>query len=107
MGYIQTLFAQIYGCEKSGLFKAFSEHLLHRLRIPLHVRKSPKIRVTLLSRDTRYRKILNEDELVDALKENPDYRVRKVSEQKVALRLTYYYQNNFIYDSSMILYQHS
>ncbi|XP_043287988.1 EGF domain-specific O-linked N-acetylglucosamine transferase isoform X2 [Venturia canescens] len=68
----------IYGCEKSGLFKAFSEHLLHRLRIPLHMRDSPKIRVTLLSRDTRYRKILNEDELVDALKENPHYLVQKV-----------------------------
>ncbi|XP_076624909.1 EGF-domain O-GlcNAc transferase isoform X2 [Colletes latitarsis] len=68
----------IYGCEKSGLFKAFSDHVLHRLHIPLHERKNQRIRVTLLSRDTQYRKILNEDELVEALKENREYRVRKV-----------------------------
>ncbi|XP_076388941.1 EGF-domain O-GlcNAc transferase isoform X2 [Megachile rotundata] len=68
----------IYGCEKSGLFKAFGDHVLHRLRIPLHERKNQRIRVTLLSRDTQYRRILNEDELVKALKENPEYKVRKV-----------------------------
>ncbi|XP_063993878.1 EGF domain-specific O-linked N-acetylglucosamine transferase isoform X2 [Diachasmimorpha longicaudata] len=72
----------IYGCEKSGLFKAFSEHILHRLNIPLRKRKNNKIRVTLLSRDTRYRRILNEDELVEALKRNPDYSVRKVTYNK-------------------------
>ncbi|XP_076180397.1 EGF-domain O-GlcNAc transferase isoform X2 [Ptiloglossa arizonensis] len=68
----------IYGCEKSGLFKAFGDHVLHRLHIPLHERKNQRIRVTLLSRDTQYRKILNEDELVKALKENTEYRVKKV-----------------------------
>ncbi|XP_033334181.1 EGF-domain O-GlcNAc transferase isoform X2 [Megalopta genalis] len=68
----------IYGCENSGLFKAFGDHVLHRLRIPLHERKNQRIRVTLLSRDTQYRRILNEDELVKALKENPEYKVRKV-----------------------------
>ncbi|XP_006560370.1 EGF domain-specific O-linked N-acetylglucosamine transferase isoform X2 [Apis mellifera] len=68
----------IYGCENSGLFKAFGEHVLHRLRIPLHERKNQRIRVTLLSRDTQYRRILNEDELVRALKENPLYKVKKV-----------------------------
>ncbi|CAL7950413.1 unnamed protein product [Xylocopa violacea] len=68
----------IYGCENSGLFKAFGDHVLHRLHIPLHERKSQRIRVTLLSRDTQYRNILNEDELVKALKENPEYKVKKV-----------------------------
>ncbi|XP_023290002.1 EGF domain-specific O-linked N-acetylglucosamine transferase isoform X2 [Orussus abietinus] len=67
----------IYGCEKSGLFKAFKEHVLHRLKIPLHPRKSSKIRVVLLSRDTQYRNILNQDELVTALKKNPNYHVKK------------------------------
>lgn len=67
----------IYGCEKSGLFKAFGDHVLHRLRIPHHERKNQRVRVTLLSRDTHYRRILNEDELVKALKENPEYKVRK------------------------------
>lgn len=52
--------------------------MLHKLRIPLHERKNERIRVTLLSRDTQYRKILNEDELTKALKENPEYKVRKV-----------------------------
>lgn len=60
------------------MFKAFGEHVLHRLRIPLHERKNQRIRVTLLSRDTQYRRILNEDELVRALKENPLYKVKKV-----------------------------
>lgn len=69
---------QIYGCEDSGLFTAFSDHILHRLRIPLHDRNNTKIRVTLLSRDTQYRRILNEDELVKALKANPNYEVKKV-----------------------------
>lgn len=52
--------------------------MLHRLRIPHHERKNQRIRVTLLSRDTQYRRILNEDELTKALKENPEYKVRKV-----------------------------
>ncbi|KAJ8958561.1 hypothetical protein NQ314_006400 [Rhamnusium bicolor] len=36
----------IYGCEGSGLFDAFSRHVLHRLRIPLHEPAVQKIRVT-------------------------------------------------------------
>nr|CAD7195122.1 unnamed protein product [Timema douglasi] len=68
----------IWGCEKSGLFHAFSKHILHRLKIPHHSRGNNKIYVTLLSRDTAYRKILNEDELIQGLKENPDYVVQRV-----------------------------
>ncbi|XP_058802591.1 EGF domain-specific O-linked N-acetylglucosamine transferase [Phymastichus coffea] len=68
----------IYGCEDSGLFTAFSDYILHRLRIPLHNRNNTKIRVTLLSRDTQYRRILNEDELVNALNINSNYEVNKV-----------------------------
>lgn len=68
----------IYGCEKSGLFHAFSQHVLHRLRIPLHKRNNNRIRVTLLSRDTKYRKILNEDELIKTLQKNDDYLVKRV-----------------------------
>lgn len=63
------------------MFKAFGDHVLHRLKIPLLERKNEKIRVTLLSRDTKYRKILNEEELVRALKENKEYEVRKVLEE--------------------------
>lgn len=69
---------QIWGCEKSGLFHAFSRHTLHRLKIPLHKRSDKKIHVTLLSRDTAYRRILNEKELIEGLHENPDYVVKRV-----------------------------
>ncbi|XP_046469795.1 EGF domain-specific O-linked N-acetylglucosamine transferase isoform X1 [Neodiprion pinetum] len=72
----------IYGCEKSGLFKAFSDHVLHRLNVQRREKKNSNIRVTLLSRDTQYRRILNEDDLVEALKRNPNYKVRKVTYNK-------------------------
>ncbi|RZC43143.1 EGF domain-specific O-linked N-acetylglucosamine transferase, partial [Asbolus verrucosus] len=68
----------IYGCEGSGLFHAFSEHILHRLKIPFHPRTNKKVRITLLSRDTKYRKILNENELIETLAENDEYEVQKV-----------------------------
>ncbi|KAF5306643.1 hypothetical protein FQA39_LY08832 [Lamprigera yunnana] len=68
----------IYGCERSGLFKAFSQHILHRLKIPFHKRKDSRIRVTLLSRDTKYRNIVNEDDLLNSLKENNSYTVQRV-----------------------------
>ncbi|CAH1183795.1 unnamed protein product [Phaedon cochleariae] len=68
----------IYGCEKSGLFDAFSKHILHRLQVPLHPRTAKKIVITFLSRNTKYRKILNEDELVATLENNSNYEVRRV-----------------------------
>lgn len=37
-----------------------------------------RIRITLLSRDTKYRRILNENELVEALKKNKNYNVKHV-----------------------------
>ncbi|KAK7788871.1 hypothetical protein R5R35_011397 [Gryllus longicercus] len=68
----------IWGCEKSGLFHAFSKHILHRLKVPLHKRFNNKIQITLLSRNTTYRNILNENELLAALKKNEDYQVKRV-----------------------------
>ncbi|XP_072383686.1 EGF domain-specific O-linked N-acetylglucosamine transferase isoform X1 [Diabrotica undecimpunctata] len=68
----------IYGCEKSGLVDAFSKHVLHRLRIPEYTRTNKKIRITFLSRETKFRRILNERELVDALKQNENYDVQLV-----------------------------
>lgn len=38
-----------------------------------------RIRITFLSRQTKYRKIVNEDELVSALQENDEYHVQKVA----------------------------
>lgn len=68
----------IYGCENSGIFHAFSRHILHRLKVPFHERKDKKVRVTLLSRDTKYRRILNEDKLLKALQKRTDVAVQKV-----------------------------
>ncbi|CAG4944872.1 unnamed protein product [Colias eurytheme] len=68
----------IYGCERSGLFHAFSKHILHSLKIPLHIRKNDKVRITLLSRGTTYRKIMNEEEIVKELLKNKEYHVERV-----------------------------
>lgn len=68
----------IYGCERSGLFHAFSKHILNALNIKLHLRRDDKIRVTLLSRETTYRSINNEKELIKALELDRDYVVRRV-----------------------------
>lgn len=68
----------IRGCEKSGLFRAFSQHILHRLKIPFHKRKSDKVRISFLSRETKYRRVLNEDELITALRKKDGVIVDKV-----------------------------
>eukprot|EP00112_Aurelia_sp_Birch-Aquarium-sp1_P024077 Seg745.5 transcript_id=Seg745.5/GoldUCD/mRNA.D3Y31 product="EGF domain-specific O-linked N-acetylglucosamine transferase" protein_id=Seg745.5/GoldUCD/D3Y31 len=56
------------GCQNSGLFKAFSEHVLHRLGIEQDQYKDDVYRVTLLVRNTQYRNILNQNELIGAMK---------------------------------------
>lgn len=71
-------YLQIYGCERSGLFHAFSKHMLHSLNVKLHLRTNDKVRVTLLSRGTTYRAILNEQEIVEALLKNKKYHVQRV-----------------------------
>lgn len=75
---INNMFLKIWGCEKSGLFHAFSKHILHRLNIPMYERKNKKIRISFLSRDTKFRRVLNENELIDALKANENYDVQKL-----------------------------
>lgn len=66
----------ITGCENSGLFQAFSEFLLHRLGVTASLPSSHKIRVTLLSRGTKFRRTLNEAELVTRLEDTGRYEVR-------------------------------
>ncbi|XP_064607317.1 EGF domain-specific O-linked N-acetylglucosamine transferase-like isoform X2 [Liolophura sinensis] len=68
----------IPGCHSSSLFKAFSRHMLHRLQVFQDGPLKDKIRITLLSRGTMYRNILNEAELVEAMKAIPDFEVRLV-----------------------------
>lgn len=75
---------QINGCHSSGLFRAFSEFILHRLRIPLHLPQTeddllPKVRITFLSRKTKFRNVINEDELVMAIGALPGVDVRHVA----------------------------
>lgn len=68
----------IYGCERSGLFHAFAKHILHSLNIKLHPRMNDKVKVTLLSRGTTYRSILNEKSIIEALEKVQGYEVQRV-----------------------------
>ncbi|KAM4652891.1 EGF domain-specific O-linked N-acetylglucosamine transferase isoform 2-T2 [Discoglossus pictus] len=68
----------ISNCYGTGLFKAFSQHVLFRLNITQEILKEEKIRVTILIRSTEYRKILNLDELVQALKKVSTFQVKVV-----------------------------
>ncbi|KAH8409547.1 hypothetical protein KR222_008177 [Zaprionus bogoriensis] len=84
----------IQGCSNSGLFRAFSEFILHRLQIPYQppLQQERKLRVTYLSRRTTYRKVLNEEALLARLYANEDYRVQRVSYERLSfteqLRIT-------------------
>lgn len=69
---------KIDGCEKSGLFQAFSDFMLYRLNIPLHHKTDDKIRITFLERKTKFRQVLNSDELMDELRKNDSYTVNNV-----------------------------
>jgi len=63
-------------CYNSGLFRSFSDFILHRLKIPQHgLLADQRVRVTIISRDTRHRKVINEGDLVKALDQTGLYRV--------------------------------
>ncbi|GFR77910.1 EGF domain-specific O-linked N-acetylglucosamine transferase [Elysia marginata] len=66
------------GCYGSSFIKAFSEHILHRLNVPQTGPHHNKIRVTVLARDTLYRNILNQEELVKAMKSDGELDVSLV-----------------------------
>ncbi|XP_059385298.1 EGF domain-specific O-linked N-acetylglucosamine transferase-like isoform X2 [Carassius carassius] len=59
---------RISDCQSEGLFKAFSQHVLYRLGVPQDGPKEGRVRVTLLARSTEYRRIINQQELINALK---------------------------------------
>lgn len=52
--------------------------MLHRLDIKQRANSDGKIKITFLSRSTKYRNVLNENELLNALKNNSEYKVQKV-----------------------------
>ncbi|XP_070967525.1 EGF domain-specific O-linked N-acetylglucosamine transferase-like [Oncorhynchus clarkii lewisi] len=68
----------ISDCYSEGMFRAFSQHVLYRLSVPQDGPMEGRIRVTLLARSTDYRKILNQQELTNALKTVPLLEVRVV-----------------------------
>jgi protein O-GlcNAc transferase len=51
------------GCVGSGLMQAFSKHLLTRLDVHQEPSVPNRVRVTLLSRSTKHRRIINEEEV--------------------------------------------
>ncbi|XP_070397474.1 EGF domain-specific O-linked N-acetylglucosamine transferase-like isoform X2 [Dermacentor albipictus] len=65
------------GCHSSGVFKAFNRHVLHKLDVKV-LPPEDYVRVTLLSRGTKHRRILNEDELLAAARKLPDASVQRV-----------------------------
>lgn len=60
------------------MFRAFSEFILHRLKVPQH-QEPKRIRLTFLSRNTKYRKVLNEADLIRAIEKIPNLEVQQVS----------------------------
>ncbi|KAL5484492.1 hypothetical protein EMCRGX_G021003 [Ephydatia muelleri] len=66
------------GCSGSGLMQAFSKHTLQRLRVAQESSSSNVLRVTLLSRSTQHRRIVNEDQLVRAMKTVGYFQVKVV-----------------------------
>ena len=73
----------IKGCKRSGLFHAFNRHLLKGLGISKNCKDlfdtGQMIRVTFLSRTTAYRKILNEDELINEIrKQSNNFKITKI-----------------------------
>ena len=71
------------GCHGSGVFHAFNRHLLYRMNITDTFQYEEKdtgiIRITFLSRKTKFRRILNEDELITTLKKKSrKFKVTKV-----------------------------
>ncbi|PAV77468.1 hypothetical protein WR25_26337 [Diploscapter pachys] len=71
------------GCHGSGLMQAFTEHSLFRLGIKQDGPFVPeKIRITILSRSTRYRKILNLDQLNHEISKLPNVELKIVDYNK-------------------------
>ena len=62
---------------RSGLYKAFTHHVLHRLSVPQRGPKD-KVRVTILERRTKYRNVLNQEELVRILRRDKSMEVQVV-----------------------------
>ena len=66
----------ISGCGGSRVFQAFWQHILHELQVPsFHYlmeekKENREIRVTIIVRNTRYKRILNLEKLLKSLQNN-------------------------------------
>lgn len=59
------------GCEASSMVQAFNRHLLARLGLPVSediIETFPSLRIVFISRSTRYRRVLNERQLIEGLR---------------------------------------
>ena len=64
----------ILGCEGSGVFQAFRQHMVHRLQVPNNFqylmegeKENREIPVTIIVRNMQYRSILNLEQLVKSV----------------------------------------
>ena len=65
------------GCHGSEMVRRFSQFMMERLGIvQTGSLEDKRLRVTLISRVTQYRKILNEADLVEALEKTGVYKVK-------------------------------
>ena len=65
------------GCHGSEMVRRFSQFMMERLGIvQTGSLEDKRLRVTLISRVTQYRKILNEADLVEALEKTGLYKVK-------------------------------
>lgn len=76
--YYNTPLCRSCRCHGTSLFGAFSEHFIHRLNITQHSYENDVVRVTLLTRSTKYRRILNQENLIAAMKRKSSIRVTAV-----------------------------
>jgi protein O-GlcNAc transferase len=98
----------IGGCRNSALFKSFSEFLTFRLGIRRTESASNPtdhlMRVTFLSRRTKYRRVLNENSLISSLESTGRYRV-KVAHFTHA-QPTFLEQMQIVHDTDILIGMH-
>lgn len=75
----------IPGCSQSGIFRAFNRHLLFYLKLNSSEESvfDPTIHVTFLTRNTRYRQVLNQDALIHSLEDT----LEKKGDNRVKIRV--------------------
>ena len=66
-----SVIRQVPGCRGSGLMQAFTKHLVPRLGIRQEASPPDRLRVTLLSRSSKQRRIVNENEVIHTIKYYP------------------------------------